>query len=258
MRTIAKHLLAAFRELFPKGKHSWVLAGMVLLAAIIPVSELLVAKIFSTMIIHIQSYPPARVIEHVAAFVGLFGVTRTAHYLQKTYKVRVFDKAFLATGKVRSKMKESWEWALAFELTTILSALTNLAVFVIFFAVLSWQYGIINLIVLMISLQIIGSIFKRQIVTQAEFVTKRKAKEHVEAAERVGARVKSGEIGTLFSSGGLVLLLGSLVVLAMNGLIDPASGIVLFLGSRMQNSTISQISAGLMRFARANANNQQA
>jgi MFS family permease len=257
MRTIAFHLSAAFRELFPKGRHSWVMVGMVLLAAIIPVSELLVAKIFSTMIIHISTYTQWQIVLHVLAFVGLFGVTRTAHYLQKTYKVNVFDKAFRASGTARSKMKESWEWALAFELTTILSALTNLVVFLAFFTFLNWQYGILNFIVLLASLQVMGMLFKRQMVKQVDVVAKRKAKEHVEAAERVGARVKSGEIGTLFSSGGLVILLGAMVVLAMNGMIDPSSAIVLFLGSRMQNSTLSQISAGLMRFARASANNIQ-
>jgi len=257
MRTIAIHLSRAFRELFPKGRHSWVMVGMVLLAAVIPVSELLVASIFSTMILNITAYSQWEIIWHVAAFVGLFGVTRLAHYLQKTYKVNVFDKAFRATGNVRSKMKESWEWALAFELTTILSALTNLSVFVIFFTILNWQYGVVNLLILMASLQVIGMIFKRQVVTQADFVTKRKAKEHVEAAERVGARVKSGEIGTLFSSGGLIILLGAIILLTMNGMIEASSAIVLFLGSRMQNSTLSQISAGLMRFARASANNQQ-
>jgi hypothetical protein len=105
------------------------------------------------------------------------------------------------------------------------------------------------------ALHIIGVIFGRQLHQQNKFYWARKVKKDVAAATRVGSRVKSGEIGTLFASGGMVLLMAFLLVLSLNGLASPSNLIVLFLGARMQNSTLSQISSGLMRFARASANN---
>jgi len=255
VRSIAKALIGAFRDLFPKGKHSWLLIGLVLIAAIIPVSELLITKLFTDLIMHADSFSTAQLVTQIVVFFGLFGVTRAAHYAQKVYKVKVFDKAFIAYDKERSKQKESWEWALAMELTTILSALTQLGIYAIFFTVLDPLFGIGNIIVVLAALHIIGVIFGRQLHQQNKFYWARKIKKDVAAATRVGSRVKSGEIGTLFASGGMVLLMAFLLVLSLNGLASPSNLIVLFLGARMQNSTLSQISSGLMRFARASANN---
>ena len=255
MRSIARALFRAFRDLFPKGKHTWLLLGLVLIAAIIPVSELLITKLFTDLIMHADRFSTAQMITQIVVFFSLFGVTRAAHYAQKVYKVKVFDRAFVAYDKARSKQKESWEWALAMELTTILSALTQLGIYALFFAILDPLFGLGNIIVVLLSLHIIGVIFGRQLHQQNKFYWARKVKKDVAAATRVGSRIKSGEIGTLFASGGMVLLMAFLIVLSLNGLATPANLIVLFLGARMQNSTLSQISTGLMRFARASANN---
>ena len=67
--------------------------------------------------------------------------------------------------------------------------------------------------------------------------------------------MKSGETGTLLASIGMVLLMGFLITLSLTGLAAASDVIVLFLGARMQNSTMSQISTALMRFARARVNN---
>ncbi len=255
MRSIAKELITAFRDLFPRGKHSIYLLGLVLIAAIIPVTELLITKLFTDLIIHSSKYSAAQITVQVILFFSLFALTRAAHFGHKVYRVRVFDKAFKGYDKERSKQKESWEWALAFELSTVLGALTQLLIFATFFTVLNPLFGFVNFVVLLASLQVIGVIFGRQVQQQKKFFWAKQVKKDVEASTRVGSRVKSGETGTLLASIGMVLLMGFLITLSLTGLAAASDVIVLFLGARMQNSTMSQISTALMRFARARVNN---
>lgn len=255
MRSIAKELITAFRDLFPRGKHSIYLLGLVLIAAIIPVTELLITKLFTDLIIHSSKYTTGHIAIQVILFFSLFALTRAAHFGHKVYRVRVFDKAFKGYDKERSKQKESWEWALAFELSTVLGALTQLLIFASFFTVLNPLFGFVNFVVLLASLQVIGVIFGRQVQQQKKFFWAKQVKKDVEASTRVGSRVKSGETGTLLASIGMVLLMGFLITLSLTGLAAASDVIVLFLGARMQNSTMSQISTALMRFARARVNN---
>jgi len=255
VRSIAKELITAFRDLFPRGKHSIYLLGLVLIAAIIPVTELLITKLFTDLIIHSSKYSAAQITVQVILFFSLFALTRAAHFGHKVYRVRVFDKAFKGYDKERSKQKESWEWALAFELSTVLGALTQLLIFASFFTVLNPLFGFVNFVVLLASLQVIGVIFGRQVQQQKKFFWAKQVKKDVEASTRVGSRVKSGETGTLLASIGMVLLMGFLITLSLTGLAAASDVIVLFLGARMQNSTMSQISTALMRFARARVNN---
>ena len=49
----------------------------------------------------------------------------------------------------------------------------------------------------------------------------------------------------------MLVLLAALIYLSYNGEIRQSDTIVIFLGLRMQNSNLSNISNGLMRFARA-------
>lgn len=255
MRSIAKELITAFRDLFPRGKHSIYLLGLVLIAAIIPVTELMITKLFTDLIIHANSFTTSHIIWQIVLFFSLFAVTRAAHYGQRVYRVRVFDKAFKGYDKERSKQKESWEWALAFELSTVLSAMTQLIIFAAFFAFLNPLFGGINFVIMAASLHVIGVLFGRQVHQQKKFFWAKHQKREVAASKRVGSRVKSGELGTLLASVGMVLLMGFLIALSLTGYAAASDVIVLFLGARMQNSTMSQISTGLMRFARARVNN---
>ncbi len=255
MRSIAKELITAFRDLFPRGKHSIYLLGLVLIAAIIPVTELAITKLFTDLIVHAASYTSTQITIQVVLFFTLFAITRLAHFGHKVYRVRVFDKAFKGYDKERSKQKESWEWALAFELSTVLGALTQLLIFATFFTVLNPLFGGVNFVILLASLQVIGVIFGRQVHQQKKFFWAKQKQKDVAASDRVGSRVKSGEVGTLLASVGMVLLMAFLIFLGLSGYAQPSDLIVLFLGARMQNSTLSQISTGLMRFARARVNN---
>lgn len=254
MKKIFTELLASSRLLVPKGKYRTQLVLLVLIAAAIPVIELLVAKLFTDLVINGADKAPIELIISVSIFALLFVSTRIANYLQKTYRVKFFDKAFGADTREKSKTKESWEWAMGLELVNVLSFLTQLFVIAAFFFVLSPLFAALNMILILIVLQVMGVLFKRQLKKQRGYVEKKRAKKDVTPAERLGSRIQQAEIGTLLASFGIVLLLGVLIVFSLQGYVTLANTIVLFLGLRLQNTTFSSVSSSLMRFARAKAN----
>ena len=100
-------------------------------------------------------------------------------------------------------------------------------------------------------LQFVGSIFKKQLRIQAELNAApagSKPKPHT----RHGLRIKAAETGALVSGGGMLVLLGVLLYLSIQGDITPANTLVMFLGARLQNSVITGGSRSLMNYARSN------
>jgi hypothetical protein len=91
---------------------------------------------------------------------------------------------------------------------------------------------------------------------QRGFVVARKNKTPIANVVRIGTRIKSGETGILLSGIAMILLLAALIYLSYNGDITKANTVVLFFGLRMQNSNLSNISTGLMRFARARTHSE--
>lgn len=254
MKSILVELTRATKLLIPNNKLRAQLFLLVLIAAAIPVSELLVAKLFADLVIEGASRSIAQNLVSIGIFAGLFVITRVANYLQKTYRVRFFDKSFDADSRERTLSKESWEWALALEMVNVFTFFTQLLVIVVFFFALSPWFALGNLVLIAIVLQIMGSQFKKQLRTQAEFVEKRKNKEKVSPAERLGSRIQSAELATLLSSVAVVIMLAVLVFMSIEGVVTVANAIVLFLGMRLQNTSFASLSSGLMRFARARAN----
>lgn len=254
MRKIASELWASSRLLVPKGRYRWQLILLVLIAAAIPVTELLVAKLFTDLVVEGAGRPVAELVLAVVLFAVLFATTRVANYLQKTYRVKFFDKAFGADEREKSSTKESWEWAMGLELVNVLSFLTQLFVIAGFFFFLNPGFALANLVLVLIVLQVVGVLFKRQLKKQRGFVEKKRAKKPVTPAERLGSRIQQAEFGTLLASFGIVLLFGLLLWFSFEGLVSLANTIVFFLGLRLQNTTFSSVSSSLMRFARAKAN----
>ena len=165
-----------------------------------------------------------------------------------------FDKAFGADTREKSKTKESWEWAMGLELVNVLSFLTQLFVIAFFFFALSPLFAGLNMLMVLLVLQVMGVLFKRQLKKQRGFVEKKRAKKEVTPAERLGSRIQQAEFGTLLASFGVVVLLGVLIWFSLDGVVSLSNTIVLFLGLRLQNTTFSSVSSSLMRFARAKAN----
>jgi hypothetical protein len=256
MKTIIFQLRNALLQLFPTNKHRLILIGLVLIAAAISVSELAVTKLFTNIILHEGSMSKLKMLVYIAAFFIFFGLTRAGHFAQRIYRVNVFEKAFKSAKEGISPAQENWRWSLAFELTTILGVFTQIIVIVVFFAYLNPLFGLINFLTLLIVIEILGRLFASQLEAQRGFVVARRNKIPVTNFERIGSRIKTGEFGILVAGFSLLILLAALIYFSYKGEISRSNTIVLFFGLRMQNSGLSTLSTGLMRFARARTNSE--
>jgi hypothetical protein len=256
VRTILGQLKASTLQLFPNTKYRLILIVLVLTAAFISVSELAVAKLFTQIILHEDELSRNQIILYVLGFFLFFGGTRAGHYFQRIYRVNVFDRAFKASDEQINRVKENWRWSLAFELTTLLSILMQMGVIIIFFTFLNWKFGLLNIVVVMVIFQILGTIFRKQLKSQRGFVKAKIRKEHIPNSVKIGTRIRSGETGTLLSGLAMLILFGALIALSFTGEISPSNTVVVFFGLRMQSSSLSNISSGLMRFARARTHSE--
>ena len=256
MRTMFRHFKDSLLQLFPTTKFRIILIVLVLTAAFISVSELAVAKLFTQIILHEGELSTTEIILYVLGFFIFFGGTRAGHYFQRIYRVNVFEKAFSASEKKIKRSKENWRWAQAFELTTLLSIFTQMGVIIVFFTFLNWKFGLLNIVVVALVLQVLGRIYGKQVKSQRGFVKAKERKEHISSAIKIRTRIRSGETGILLSGLAMLILFGALIALSFTGEISPSNTIVLFFGLRMQNSGLSNISSGLMRFARARTHSE--
>ena len=256
MLIVAKELVYAVRTLFTTTRDRFILIGLVLIAAMISVSELAVAKLFTDIIGFEKSMDTTNLIFLIVGFFLFFGITKAGHFLQRVYKVKFFDKAFKTSNTEVPISKENWRWSLAFELTNILSTCTQLGAIILFFAYLSWPFAIVNIVIVLAIFQVYGKLFSSQLDAQRGFIVARKNKELITNAVRIGTRIKSGEIGILISGIAMLILLAVLIYFSYIGRIGTANTIVLFFGLKMQNSNFSNISTALMRFARARTNSE--
>jgi hypothetical protein len=256
VRTILGQLKASTLQLFPNTKYRLILVVLVLTAAFISVSELAVAKLFTQIILHEDELSRNQIILYVLGFFLFFGGTRAGHYFQRIYRVNVFDRAFKASEEQINRVKENWRWSLAFELTTLLSIFMQMGVIIIFFTFLNWKFGLLNIVMVIVIFQILGTIFRKQLKSQRGFVKAKIRKEHIPNSVKIGTRIRSGEIGTLLSGLAMLILFGALIALSFTGEISPSNTVVVFFGLRMQSSSLSNISSGLMRFARARTHSE--
>jgi hypothetical protein len=253
MRDLARELARAYRDLVPSGRHRWQLLSLILVGAAIPLTELLVTKIFTDAITSDGTSTLVDMAPQLVLFIVLFLATRVAHYAQRTYRVTFFEAAFSAGDRPPPNL-ESWRWALGLELITILTAVTQMIVMAACFVLLAPVFGAVNVILIAVLAEVLGRLFTRQSTEQRQYVERGRAKERVATHTRVRSRIVSAETGGLISSVGVLLLLVVLLAMSINGLISASNTIVLFLGLRMQNSTFSTLSGAVMRFARARAN----
>lgn len=248
---LVRIVLKTFLALFPKGKHRKQAIGLAAIATIVPLSQLFVIRIFSNLILEGKNKSFEILIIDFVLVLSLFGLSHIATYWQKTYRVKVFNEALNSRPGVRSKMTESWEWALAFETNNLLHTFTQILVLGTFFMVVNWQSGLINVALVLGSMMIIKYMFIKQTATQEAFALAQKNKQPVSAFAKVAARIKSAEMGTLVANGAFVISLTGLLLFSVQGTLAPADAVMLFLGFRMQNNNLGLTSGSLMRFARA-------
>mgnify|MGYP003337750931 FL=1 len=248
---IGKEMIEGFRHLFPHGRFRYVLVVLSLIAAAISVSELIVMKIFTKLVLHEGEFDRTILLLAIAGFVAFFLVTRVGQFYQRNYRVKALEKAFRRSKTETPTKQENRAWSMAFELTNVLSQGTQLVAILLFFLLLNPLVALINIVILIVILQIVGVIFRKQLLVQAELnsaTAENKPKPHT----RHGARIKAAETGALVSGGGMLALLGVLLYLSIEGDITPANTLVIFLGARLQNSVITGGSRSLMNYARSN------
>jgi hypothetical protein len=254
MRELAGTLLRTIRVLIPGGRRRWQLLALVLVGAAIPLTELVVAKLFTEIITEDPARSLAELAPELAVFVLLFLATRVAQYAQRTYRVTFFDRVFRTADRTQPANIESWQWALGLELVTVLTAVAQMLLMAAYFLVLAPVFGAINLVLIALLAEALGRLFTRQRTEQRGYVELGRARTAVATHVRVRSRIQSAEVGGLISSVGTLLLLIALLVLGVDGVISASSTIVLFLGLRLQNSTFATLSGSVMRLARAHAN----
>lgn len=244
-------MFEGFRHLFPRGRFRFVLIILSMIAAAISVSELLVMKIFATLVLHEGDFDRAVLGWAIVGFFIFFIVTRFGQFYQRNYRVKALARSFRAAKKEKTTKEENREWAMAFELTNILSLGAQLVAIIIFFLILNPIIAVINVVILLVILQVVAGIFRRQIAIQAALNAEDRKK--VKPDKRYGVRIKAAETGALVSGAGMLVLLAILLYFSINGEITAANTLVIFLGARLQNSVIANGSRTLMRYAKSNS-----
>ncbi len=253
---MVRHLAGAFGQLFVDRRSRLAVALLIVVVAAVPAAEMVAAGFFSRLITHGPEHfrtDPGMVLLQVAAFFLAFAVTRAAHHLVRVHRVRVFRRAFDSSGRTRSRSQESWEWAMAFELSSVLASLVQAGTFVVLFLVLEPVSGLVNLVVTAAVLWLVSTIFTRQLARQRDYVRMGNRPGTVGVAQRVDSRIKDAESGAALATVGLVLVLGTVLARVLLSEISSADAIVLFLGLRLLYGQLGVLSAGVMRFARASA-----
>jgi hypothetical protein len=213
VKVILWHLRKSLLELFPTRRYRLILISLILIAASISVSELLVAKLFTQIILHEGEIDKSTLALTMVGFFLFYGFTRIGQFGQRIYRVRVFDRAFKENDIELTTGKENWRWTQAFEMTNISSVLTQVGVVLLFFFYFNWVFALLDLLMILIVLEILGRLFSNQIEIQRTFAKAQKDKMKVDNFLRVGSRIKSGEIGTLLAGFAMIILLGALFYL---------------------------------------------
>ena len=250
MILIFNEVIRGFRSLFPRGKFRVILIGLSAIAAGISVSELLVMKFFSKLILEESKIEESTFTLLVVGFLLFFIVTRIGQYFQRSYRVRAFEKSFKAANRERTKREENAEWVMAFELTNILGYAVQLVAILLFFALIKPAVALINILIIFGILQVMGRIFSKQLAKQRQML-QLKGEDAPRAAHQHATRVKAGEGGALASGVGMLLLLCVLLFFSLDGQISVSNTLVIFLGARLQNSVLSNTSRSLAKYARS-------
>ena len=150
MIAIIDELKSGFRNLFPGGRFRYVLIILSMLGAVISVSELLVLKFFVQIVLQEGKIERNQFILLGVGLATFFIITRLAQYYQRNYRVTAFARSFKSLKKARKKGAGNPEWAMAFEISSILTSATQLFAVLIFIIILEPLFAILNFVVIVI------------------------------------------------------------------------------------------------------------
>lgn len=250
MLLIYQEMVRGFRMIFPRKKFRWLLIILSGVAAGIAISELLVIKLFSEIIIRKSDIEEATFKILLVSFLIFFLITRLGQYFQRSYRVKAFEKNFKFAGERVVRKNENAEWVMAFELTNILSYFTQIIAILVFFIFISPFLSLINVVIIICILHVIGRIFNQQLILQRKAQVLDNTKTSIPAYQHTN-RVRAGEGGALISGVGMLILLVVLLFFNINQQISISNTLVVFLGARLQSSVLSNISRSLAKYARS-------
>jgi hypothetical protein len=223
-----------------------------MLAAVISVSELLVMKFFVNIVVQEGEIERNRFILLGSGIAIFFILTRVSQYYQRVYRVRAFARSFKSLRKLKKRGAKNPEWAMAFEVSNILTQATQVIAVLAFTLIIEPVFAAVNFLVVLVILAVIGRIFAKQLKVQQELQVERDGK-RARPQKRYGTRIKAAELGSLFAGFGIAVLLGVLLLMSYNGDISLANTLILFFGTRLQNGSLTSTSRSLMRYAKAKA-----
>jgi hypothetical protein len=248
---IAGDIRTSVKELFPVRRDRMVVLGLVALAAVVSMTELVATQLFSVLILPESERNTAVTALLVVLFLVFFGGLRVINFLREKYRINVFERALADSGV--SKASDAWRWAMAMEVTSILSTMGRIAVVVAATIVLAPVFGVAVVAAVGAFGFTLSFLYRRQLSTQREFRAAQLAYRSVDNATKVRTRVIAGETGALFGYAGVVVLIGVLLWMILAEAIDPGTGFVLFIALRMLGQTLTEVAKGLMRYVRARA-----
>ncbi len=246
---ITRDILSGVRELFPVKRDRRVVLGLVVLAAVVSFAELAAAQLFAVLILPSSDRSGGMTALLVVVFLVVFGGLRVINFAREMYRINVFERALADSGI--SKVSNSWRWAMAMEVTQILSTMGRIAVVVAAALYLAPLYGLAVVVVVALVGIWVSVLYRRHGVRQREFRAAQLAYQTVDNATKVRTRIRAGETASLGGYLGVLVLLALLLFLIIDGVIGPGPGIVLFLATRMLGGALTEVSKGLMRYARA-------
>jgi hypothetical protein len=249
---ITADLRQSLKELFPVRRDRRVVFGLVALAAVVSTTELAATQLFSILVLPQSDRSTTTTVLLVVLFFAVFGGLRLVNYAREMYRINVFERALVESQRGR-QASDSWRWAMAMEVTSLLSAASRAGVVVAACLVLAPVFGVAVLVVVAAVGKVLSVIFVRQLHTQRGFRAAQVARSPVSNATKLRSRVRAGEIGSLIGYSGIVLLIGLLILLTLDSAVTPGTAFVVFVALRMLGQILSEIAKMLMRYVRARA-----
>jgi hypothetical protein len=242
-------------RLFEVRRDRAVVLGLVGLAAVVSTTELVATQLFSALILPKGDRSSSHTVVLVLLFFAVFGGLRLVNFAREMYRINVFERA-LTSSVGAAHHRDSWRWAMAIEVTSLLSSVARVVVVALALVALAPAFGIAVLVVMALVGKALSVIFVRQLSTQRGFRAMQLAQSPASNATKIRNRVKAGEVGSLIAHLGVVLLVGALIMLTLDGRVAPGTSFVLFVALRMMGQMLGEISKGLTRFVRARANSE--
>lgn len=250
-----RHLLAALRSLFPSRWARVEVLGLVLVMAAVPIVEMLVIRIFSDLAIHGRErlQDGDGLLVPVVVFFLALAAARGMHHLVRIGRVSIFRRRFEELEAVRSASRQSWDWALALELSGVLVSIVQAVAFSVLFLVLDRPVALVNVVVVVGVLFVVDRLYARELARQQQYVAMGSRPGSTPVNDRVGGRIRIAELGALLASVGMGVVLVVVLLRTLAGDVSSSDAVVFFLALRLLYGQIGTFSAGIMRFARAAA-----